>query len=55
MSITSKQFIAEVQLEALRQVREELDEEITRLERVVDLGDLPAQGTFTEELTTAIL
>lgn len=54
MSITSKQFIAEVQLEALRQVREELDEEITRLERVVDLGDLPAQGTFTEELTTAI-
>ena len=58
MQITIKQHIATVQLEALRQMRDELDEEISRLEQIVDpseeVGSLPADGTFTAELTTAI-
>ena len=58
MSITTKQHIATVQLDALKQMRDELNEEIERLERVIsgicDDVRLPTRGTFTEEITTAI-
>ena len=58
MTITTKQYIAAVQLDSLKQMREELDEEIARLERIVnpvaDASQLPTDGTFTAELTTAI-
>ena len=58
MSTTTKQHIAAVQLESLKQMREELDEEIAHLEGIVnpvdDASQLPTDGTFTAELTTAI-
>ena len=58
MSIKTKQHIAAVQLDALTQMRDELNEEIERLERVISGIDddvrLPTSGTFTAEITTAI-
>ena len=57
MQPTTKQYIAAVELDALKHVREELDLEIARLEQIAnppDAGHLPADGTFTAELTMAI-
>ena len=58
MSITTKQHIAAVQLDALKPMRDELNEEIARLERILsgidDDFQLPTVGTFTAELTSAL-
>ena len=58
MHPTTEQYIAAIQLDALKDARNEIDEEIARLERIVSPRDtvehLPSDGTFTAELTTAI-